>query len=304
MGDAADLAYVDAVLSGAAPVGVEPPKRGKGGRRQGAAARVTRATSARSQHNEAGGARARRASDAQLATASAGPSASPGEAHSIPSDRSSSRVLHCDACDVWVPRRPGDWETHIAGIRHRRQMLSLREHGERGHLVQSVFESAPHEQPPHRLAGKAGAHFAGVPHGGGTTTMPPSAASPEARAIAQRLRTAALAQMLNMCSSNSYVYSAGAALFSEAALGAVYTEMLQRAAPVAGKFYTVPNEYISSESSKAGLELAVASQLVRDGTWAPSHLEIGAPCARVEHHAGAPAAAERLPLAPHNEARD
>lgn len=55
------------------------------------------------------------------------------------------RVWHCAACDVWVPKREGDWEVHCRGIRHQRQLLSLRVTGQRGKLVLSAFESAPGE---------------------------------------------------------------------------------------------------------------------------------------------------------------
>lgn len=37
-------------------------------------------------------------------------------------------------------------QVHVAGIRHRRQLLSLRVHGERNRLVLSAFESLPGEQ--------------------------------------------------------------------------------------------------------------------------------------------------------------
>lgn len=65
----------------------------------------------------------------------------------------SCRVWHCAACDVWVPRREGDWEVHCRGIRHQRQLLSLRVHGERGRLVLSAFESPPGEMGPGGAAG-------------------------------------------------------------------------------------------------------------------------------------------------------
>lgn len=104
------------------------------------------------------------------------PSSSHAEAeedkYNKPSDLSTSKVLHCPTCDVWVPSRPGDWEVHIAGIRHRRHVLSLREHGERGRLVLSAFENVPiaGEIPSHRISGKAsGAEFGLDRHGGGAS---------------------------------------------------------------------------------------------------------------------------------------
>jgi hypothetical protein len=64
-------------------------------------------------------------------------------AYGRPGPSSTARVAHCEACDVWVPRRAGDWEVHVEGIRHRRQLLSLRVHGERNRLVLSAFEAPP-----------------------------------------------------------------------------------------------------------------------------------------------------------------
>ena len=61
---------------------------------------------------------------------------------------------------MWVPRRPGDWEVHCRGIRHRRQLLSLRVHGERGRLVLSAFESPPGERP-HAVRLRRGRRAAG-----------------------------------------------------------------------------------------------------------------------------------------------
>lgn len=72
-------------------------------------------------------------------------------AYGRPGPRSTARAQHCAACDCWVPKRPGDWEVHVAGIRHRRQLLSIRVHGEPNRLVLSAFESLPGEgsmQPP------------------------------------------------------------------------------------------------------------------------------------------------------------
>lgn len=69
-------------------------------------------------------------------------------------------MIYCATCDCWVPRRVGDWEVHLAGIRHRRQALSLREHGQRGQLVVSVFEGLPGpSDSTHALVGKAAADF-------------------------------------------------------------------------------------------------------------------------------------------------
>lgn len=44
------------------------------------------------------------------AAGSSGDIADPLAAYSQPSPRSTARVAHCTACDVYVPQRPGDWE--------------------------------------------------------------------------------------------------------------------------------------------------------------------------------------------------
>lgn len=59
---------------------------------------------------------------------------------SRPGSKSTANALHCGACDVWVANKPGNWAVHTAGIRHRRQVLSIREHGVGGELVLSTFE--------------------------------------------------------------------------------------------------------------------------------------------------------------------
>ena len=60
---------------------------------------------------------------------------------SEPSAKSTGRLYHCDACDVWMPRGPSVWRTHVSGIKHRRQVLSLRYTGQRGEVFVSAFEN-------------------------------------------------------------------------------------------------------------------------------------------------------------------
>jgi hypothetical protein len=62
------------------------------------------------------------------------------DALSRPGSESTKNAAHCEACDVWVANKPGNWAVHTAGIRHRRQVLSIRENGVRGGLVVSTFE--------------------------------------------------------------------------------------------------------------------------------------------------------------------
>ena len=148
----------------------------------------------------------------------AGPSneslpAPPSDTYNEPSDRSTPRVLHCAACGVWVPRRDGDWQVHIAGIRHRRQILSLREHGERGRLVLSAFESDPQNpDTAHRVAGKAASEFGLSAQKGNASSRHHRLAKndPELRSM----HTTAMAQVLNIYGKGR-VYNAAAKVFSE-----------------------------------------------------------------------------------------
>jgi hypothetical protein len=126
--------------------------------------------------------------------------AQPSAPYNQPSSQSSTRFHHCEACRAWVPSSPGLWETHIAGIRHRRQVLSLREHGQRGRLVVSKFEPLPGGElsSPHRLAGKAAKEF-GL-DSSATSKQAGSIANPRSRAdpALRRLRTALSAALINM----------------------------------------------------------------------------------------------------------
>ena len=61
-----------------------------------------------------------------------------------PGPRSTAAALHCQACNCWVPRQPADnWQQHVKGIRHRRQLVSLRLTGHLGTMTVSLFEALP-----------------------------------------------------------------------------------------------------------------------------------------------------------------
>ena len=61
-----------------------------------------------------------------------------------PGPRSTAAALHCQACSCWVPRQPADnWQQHVRGIRHRRQLVSLRLTGQLGNMTVSLFEALP-----------------------------------------------------------------------------------------------------------------------------------------------------------------
>ena len=148
-----DLSYVASLLSG------EPQAAGGGGTRGRGRQQSRGQRGGRGGLGSGGGGRAprreqgsRQRNSSQQAGPSAGPAPASEDPAASPGPQSTARALHCAACDCWVPRRPESWATHVAGIRHTRQALSLRVHGERGHLVLSAFESLPGEG----RAGQAG----------------------------------------------------------------------------------------------------------------------------------------------------
>lgn len=51
--------------------------------------------------------------------------------------------LQCDWCNCQVGRGDRAWLTHVAGIQHRREALSVQLYGEPGHMVISQFEPLP-----------------------------------------------------------------------------------------------------------------------------------------------------------------
>lgn len=146
----ADTSYIEQILLGTALQGVphKPPRQKK-------PSWTSETAGGQTQHR-----RGNSKASSQHPSTSAGPStAPPAEPLSRPSSRSTPKLFHCEACDVWLPCKPlSNWDVHVAGIRHRRQLLSLREHGRRDRLVLSVFESDPAQQssgtrdPASRLA--------------------------------------------------------------------------------------------------------------------------------------------------------
>ena len=63
-----------------------------------------------------------------------------------PGPGSTAAALHCQACNCWVPRHSADnWQQHVKGIRHRRQLVSLRLTGQLGNMTVSLFEALPGE---------------------------------------------------------------------------------------------------------------------------------------------------------------
>lgn len=67
----------------------------------------------------------------------------------LPKDRSRKGTdgpKFCELCHCWCSAT--GWETHVAGIRHRRAKLSQQVHGDSNHLVVSIFENLPQGQQP------------------------------------------------------------------------------------------------------------------------------------------------------------
>lgn len=86
--------------------------------------------------------------------------------YSLPGPQERANKLHCQACDVWIGgcilkngEYPRAWHDHLRGIQHRRQLLSIREHGARNKLVLSVFEGEPTKLNKHLIAGKSADKF-------------------------------------------------------------------------------------------------------------------------------------------------
>ena len=200
---AADLEWVAQVLQNEPAPHQEPARRGGGfpRRKHGA----SRSWQGAGQHKEPAqnDGRSGNAGGRGGAARSGAPTSGVGSVgeFSQPGPESTQRALRCTACDCWVPRRQGDWETHLAGIRHRRQVLSLQVTGERGNLVLSTFESAPGpSEPQHRLVGTAARDF-GLrqqqrQQQGSSADMHQLTAGQQ-EALGQ-LRTSALGQLLSM----------------------------------------------------------------------------------------------------------
>lgn len=60
-----------------------------------------------------------------------------------PSKGSNSKQYFCEACKCYTAAREQDWQMHIVGIKHQRQMVSLQHTGQLGNLLPSVFEAEP-----------------------------------------------------------------------------------------------------------------------------------------------------------------
>ena len=63
--------------------------------------------------------------------------------YNAPTFKTDSKRYFCEACSCSVPARDGDWDVHVSGIRHQRQLVSLLHTGQLGNTVVSLFEGEP-----------------------------------------------------------------------------------------------------------------------------------------------------------------
>lgn len=208
MGEPQDLQYINSVLSGAPGASGQPAhnSRGRGrsshasNRRSASASGSDRGTG-RGRGGTRSGSRTKvRGEPDQPAAApsqpgghlrssswsGAGPSTNAAAAADEAGDSRGGR--RCELCACWVAGGAASWRTHVAGIQHRRQELSVRETGAPGRTIVSVFEAdsghAPAKWRPQQQAVAAAAD-----------AVPPAMA-----AQSQALRR----ELINYCTSTEY----------------------------------------------------------------------------------------------------
>ncbi|KAL3153544.1 hypothetical protein ABBQ38_011872 [Trebouxia sp. C0009 RCD-2024] len=63
--------------------------------------------------------------------------------YNTPTFKTDSKRYFCEACSCSVPARDGDWDVHVSGVKHQRQLVSLLHTGQLGNTVVSLFEAEP-----------------------------------------------------------------------------------------------------------------------------------------------------------------
>lgn len=136
-----------------------------------------------------------------------------------PSSKSNLRFFHCKACDVWIPRGEKVWQTHILGIRHRRQALSIRHTGSRNRIILSAFER---DMPKDVLLEDS--RKKKIRHSEDDRQLKKSKNIVEHHiSFLSRARTSLSAQVLNMFGRDaSRMYHSAVACFSNSAFSKVY----------------------------------------------------------------------------------
>lgn len=63
--------------------------------------------------------------------------------YNSPTHKSDSKRYFCEACSCSVSARDNDWDIHVSGVKHQRQLVSLLHTGQLGNTVVSLFEAEP-----------------------------------------------------------------------------------------------------------------------------------------------------------------
>lgn len=63
--------------------------------------------------------------------------------YNTPTCKTDSKRYFCEACSCSVSARGHDWDTHVSGVKHQRQLVSLLHTGQLGNTVVSLFEAEP-----------------------------------------------------------------------------------------------------------------------------------------------------------------
>lgn len=60
-----------------------------------------------------------------------------------PTQKSDPKRYFCEACSCSVAAHGNDWDTHVSGVKHQRQLVSLLHTGQLGSTIVSLFEAEP-----------------------------------------------------------------------------------------------------------------------------------------------------------------
>ena len=63
--------------------------------------------------------------------------------YNTPSRKPDSKRYFCEACSCSVSARGNDWDIHVSGVKHQRQLVSLLHTGQLGNTIVSLFEAEP-----------------------------------------------------------------------------------------------------------------------------------------------------------------
>lgn len=63
--------------------------------------------------------------------------------YNTPTRKPDSKRYFCEACSCSVSARGNDWDIHVSGVKHQRQLVSLLHTGQLGNTIVSLFEAEP-----------------------------------------------------------------------------------------------------------------------------------------------------------------